>query len=102
MLEKLLNLATAKWQLVHSWYPPECCAEEHCHIIPCKDIIVKGYEYLYHGMTFFSNHIRVSPDGLCHACWSTIKDGSFHPFCIFIPLGIYCCRPWSLLFKIHI
>jgi hypothetical protein len=65
--------------LVHSWYPPACCADKHCFPIPCDEIaeVVDGYDWgAFH---FYPVQTYQSLDSQCHACVA-----GDYPACLFI------------------
>lgn len=61
--------------LVHSWYPPDCCSENDCKPVPCSEITS---DLKYKGLVFPKKD--VSPDKQCHVCISNMGT----PRCIFI------------------
>ena len=65
--------------LVHWLYSNECCAETHCHPVPCNEIVDLGNGWKWHDRQFTKWMLRVSPDGGCHVC---IASG---PLCIYLP-----------------
>lgn len=72
--------------LVHSWYPNECCGDEHCHPVPCDEISEdeKGAMH-WKNLIFDGSQIRTSPDNECHVCNLLEKDRPVTPLCIFTP-----------------
>ena len=52
----------------HSGYPSDCCAEQHCHPVPCDEMHVNANGWMWHDMEFVWQSVRASPDGRCHAC----------------------------------
>lgn len=70
-----------KLLLAHSWFPRVCCAEEHCHEVPCDLIEHLGNWWTYIDRTFSESQHGFSPDGLCYACIE-----GYNNFCIFTPI----------------
>jgi hypothetical protein len=64
----------------HENYPIECCHEQHCHPVPCKEITMRNGNYIWHNMVFVPSTWRTSPDGGCHVC--EIADKT--PLCIMV------------------
>lgn len=65
--------------LAHLFYAQECCHEQHCHPVPCKEVIDLGSGWQWQGNTFARAMLRVSPDGDCHVCIAAA------PICIYLP-----------------
>lgn len=65
----------------HSWYPQNCCAEGHCHPVPCGEITRSDGGYLWRDLFFRDALHAWSPDGDCHVC-----AGGATPYCIFTPM----------------
>jgi hypothetical protein len=68
--------------LIHSWYPPACCADQDCKPVPCASITKTDKEYIWEGYHFPLARVYSSKDGGCHACVTY----SF-PQCLFIQLS---------------
>jgi hypothetical protein len=67
--------------LVHMFYSNECCAQVHCHQVPCDQVQEQGSRgWLWWGHMFDRSKLRDSPDGNCHVCVN--GDASF---CIYLP-----------------
>ncbi len=55
--------------LVHDWYPQTCCAEKHCHPVPCSELLEQADgSWVWQGYTFMNSLIAPSQDALCHVC----------------------------------
>jgi hypothetical protein len=65
--------------LVHLLYDAECCNDQHCRPVPCEGIISEGTGWVWNGITFKKETLRMSPDGECHVCTSP------YPLCIYLP-----------------
>ena len=70
----------------HSWYPSECCLDNHCHPAPCNSIKPDrgGFWWFDDGskqIIFFAQaQVKPSQDDYCHVCvmgWTGV--------CIFLP-----------------
>ena len=81
-------LLLALFLLAHSWYPQDCCTENHCHPVPCSDLQrepypslrLKMWNYVPQGMRFPESLIRPSQDEQCHVC----VNGTMM-LCVFMP-----------------
>jgi hypothetical protein len=65
--------------LAHSWYPPECCGDNDCHPIPCKDVHHLKGEYEIYGSYIPEEAVRESLDQNCHWCHAYVTK------CLFLP-----------------
>jgi hypothetical protein len=83
MIALLLTVTSAD---AHSWYPRECCSDQHCFPVPCNELhnSMSGVEW--HHRVFGGRQIKPSQDQACHVC--VIVDGLIpdQPICVFIPL----------------
>lgn len=70
-------------QLVHNWYPADCCSLKDCKPIPCDQIIETAKGYLYNGLEFTEAMVRPSLDSLCHVCINIYNT----PMCLFIQMS---------------
>lgn len=73
--------------LIHSWYPPACCEDHHCHPVPCDQLRLVHGGWLYraqHNEIIFSS-AQPSLDGACHVCVTTTADGRDNGLCLFLP-----------------
>jgi hypothetical protein len=71
----------------HSWYPSECCLDNHCHPVPCDSIKkdgIKGFWWFDDGslqkIFFKREQVKASQDDYCHVCligWTGV--------CLFMP-----------------
>ena len=70
----------------HSWYPSDCCKDEHCHPAPCDEIKKDGTGFVWfdaesrHKIFFTRDQMKSSQDDGCHVCvqgWTGV--------CIFLP-----------------
>jgi len=70
--------------LAHSWYPWECCHDQHCHPVPCDSIKASALGLSWNGITFTEPMIKDSLDQQCHVCVEVV--GKFrYPYCVFVP-----------------
>ena len=53
--------------------------EQHCHPVPCAEVVDLSDGWKWHDNYFSKTMLRVSPDGECHVCMSTL------PLCIYLP-----------------
>ena len=74
-----LNFALAGLVLVHSWYPHECCGDEHCHSVPCTELNETWQGVWWHNILFRRDQIKPSLDADCHVC-----EVTGHPYCVFV------------------
>jgi hypothetical protein len=65
--------------LAHWLYSQECCHEQHCHRVPCDEIVDLGQGWKWHDKVFPKFMLRASPDGECHVCMAAA------PLCIYLP-----------------
>src|SRR4029077_14564145 len=65
MIALLLNVTSAD---AHSWYPRECCSDQHCFPVPCNELhnSMSGVEW--HHRVFGGREIKTSQDQACHVC----------------------------------
>jgi hypothetical protein len=74
--------------LAHGWYEPDCCADEHCHPVPCSELYYRADGFIFwHNYRFWPDtpltHIknpRPSKDGQCHVC--VVADTGI---CVYVP-----------------
>jgi hypothetical protein len=66
--------------LAHWLYANECCADEHCHPVPCDQVKDLGNGWQWWDYVFDKSELKVSPDGNCHVCVSGPKS-----LCIYLP-----------------
>ena len=80
----MIRLAFSTVILVHSWYPQSCCADTHCHPVPCDQMIEQpNGDILFNGLIRVpANSVQPSLDQQCHIC---IIAGS--GTCAFIQYG---------------
>lgn len=69
--------------LAHSWYPDSCCAENHCHPVPCDELneLTDG-SWQWYTFNFTPDKVKPSQDRYCHVC--TMGPGGV---CAFILQG---------------
>jgi hypothetical protein len=65
---------------VHDFYSKECCDNQHCHPVPCDEVIDLKDGWRWRDRTFSRAMLRISQDGACHICTSSIAT-----FCIYLP-----------------
>ena len=77
--------------LAHSLYDPDCCANQHCHPVPCEQIEAMAWGWVWHplghaAVTFHRGSYKPSPDGECHVCVAPITDEpGLNGICIYLP-----------------
>jgi hypothetical protein len=65
--------------LAHWLYSDACCSGNHCHPVPCNEIVDLGSGWKWNGIVFEHGMLKDSPDGNCHVC---VAAG---PICIYLP-----------------
>lgn len=68
--------------LAHLFYSQECCAEQHCHPVPCDSVVDMAEGWKWQGHTFNKQQLRISQDGECHVCIAAA------PICIYLPAKV--------------
>ena len=54
---------------VHSWYPQACCADNHCHPVPCDELLEQADgSWAWYTFRFNRNLVAPSQDKHCHVC----------------------------------
>jgi hypothetical protein len=66
---------------VHSFYSAECCANKHCHPVPCGEISTTATGFTWNAIFFDRSVLKVSQDGDCHVCVENEAYGR----CIYLP-----------------
>lgn len=70
----------------HSFYPQECCNGQDCSPIASSRVEISrdalGGYIVDREWKVDQNHVRSSPDGQYHACWTSRFRG---PVCFFAP-----------------
>jgi hypothetical protein len=80
-----ITLASAAY--AHSWYPPECCSEGHCHKADNVRETTVGAEVRVGAEVIGVPHTfkrRQSHDGHYHICYINTPEGQFI-YCFFEP-----------------
>ena len=68
----------------HSWYPASCCATNHCHPVPCDELLERADgNWIWYTFAFRREVVKPSEDQFCHVC--TIGPNGV---CAFIQIGI--------------
>jgi hypothetical protein len=53
----------------HSWYPGACCAENHCHPVPCDELLERSDgNWIWYNFVFNRSVVKPSEDRFCHVC----------------------------------
>lgn len=83
----IIVVMTISYVSAHSWYPQPCCAESHCHPVPCDQLIEQPNGDVTYRLTDLiitvpAQAVQPSQDKLCHIC---IIAGS--GVCAFIQYG---------------
>ena len=77
--------------LIHSFYDPDCCENQHCHPVPCEQITDTSWGWLWRdgdklAVHFDKRQFKPSPDGNCHVCVANTTDTPvLHGICIYLP-----------------
>ncbi len=64
-------------------YPIECCHDADCHPVECSSITQIPHGAKQDELSYNDSMVRKSPDGKCHACFSTYPQIRV-PHCLFI------------------
>ena len=70
--------------LAHSWYPWECCHDQHCHPVPCELIKANALGLSWNGITFTEPMIKNLLDEHCHVCVDVVGKYRYR-YCVFVP-----------------
>ncbi len=87
ILAALAGIALASAAYAHSWYPSECCHEQHCHVADNVRETTSGAEVRVRGEVIFVPYTakrRQSHDGHYHICYG-YADGEIIIYCFFEP-----------------
>jgi hypothetical protein len=68
--------------LAHWLYSDQCCGGHDCHPVPCAEIYAFKDGWLWRGIMFGTEVLKLSPDGNCHVCHG---DKAFIGHCIYLP-----------------
>jgi len=50
-------------------YPHACCANQHCHPVPCEEILEQNDgSWIWYTFRFNKNVVKPSEDKRCHVC----------------------------------
>jgi hypothetical protein len=71
--------------LIHSWYPHECCGDQHCQPVPCATIKRQNNIWIYLPKQLKFSQARPSPDGGCHVCYDDNHAAVTYALCLFLP-----------------
>lgn len=79
------TLALSLVLLIHGWYPQSCCADTHCHPVPCDQLVEEsnGWRYIPDNRVFPFAVVYPSKDRNCHICTNNSL-----PLCAFIQQGV--------------
>lgn len=87
-----LKLIFALMTLTHSIYDYACCADRHCHPVPCGEISRTETGWRWKEFEFNIVLFHASPDGKCHVCvgaeTSTDDPTMEYPICIYLPSSV--------------
>ena len=73
------HFAPSGWQ-----YPPECCGGSDCWPVDCNSIVETEGGYLWQGLFYTLDKVKLSPDKQCHACAGLVSAKPHEPRCLFI------------------
>ena len=65
----LATLVIHAYAHAHSWYPQNCCGDQHCHPVPCEEVSRTALgNYLWKTVEFDKKVMKLSEDDGCHVC----------------------------------
>lgn len=80
----LILLGLGTFAYAHGWYPPECCSDADCRSVDCDLILETATGYVYDGIQFTKESMKLSKDALCHACF---RPNQTFGLCLFGQFG---------------